>query len=145
MKKRIAIITFLIVVAVLFVVRGVSPEDSWVCIDGVWIKHGSPSSLAPMGGCESPSVVSMVDFEMMGHLTQDNPGLKQGVWYFVYEKPGSPALYKELVFDERSICAFNKKRGVCPDVLLPSSALTHIRGMSRGDTILVVEAFTGAE
>lgn len=143
MGKKTAIITVVVIIAVFFVLRGLSPEDSWICVKGNWVKHGNPSALAPKTGCGD--IVAVVDFEMTGHLTKDNPGLKPGVWYFVYEKPGSPALYKELVFDERSICAFNKKRGVCPDVLLPSSALTHIRGMSRGDTILVVEAFTGAE
>ncbi len=27
------------------------PEDSWICRDGQWIKHGNPSSQAPLGGC----------------------------------------------------------------------------------------------
>jgi hypothetical protein len=26
-------------------------EDSWICQDGQWIKHGNPSAPAPSGGC----------------------------------------------------------------------------------------------
>src|SRR3989338_3983077 len=37
-----------------------------------------------------------IGFSQEGTVVKDNPGLKAGVWYLVYEKSGSPALTKEL-------------------------------------------------
>ncbi len=79
----------------------------------------------------------------MGHLVKDNPGLKVGVWYLVYEKPGTPALTVELLFDEKSVCKFNNQTGKCPDVLLPSSALTKVEGAEKDGIMQVIRATTG--
>lgn len=35
-------------------------------------------------------------FDQEGNLVRNNPGMKAGVWYLVYEKPGQPALGSEL-------------------------------------------------
>jgi hypothetical protein len=45
------------------------------------------------------------DFTKTGNMTFNNPGLKENTPYFVFEEPGSPALSKELIFDENSVCA----------------------------------------
>lgn len=56
MKKRILTI-IIIVVAVVglwaflrFVVGG--PEDTWICQDGQWVKHGVPSAPMPNKPCD---------------------------------------------------------------------------------------------
>ena len=71
---------------------------------------------------------SMINFEKLGHLVKDNPGLKPNTWYLVYEAQGAPALTVELLFDQESHCVYNGTQGACPDVLLPSSSLTEIKG-----------------
>jgi hypothetical protein len=45
-----------------------------------------------------------VSFIQEGVLVKNNPGLKEGVWYLVYEKPSQPGLNVELQFNEESIC-----------------------------------------
>lgn len=43
----------LIVLVAAFIVRFVfgGPEDSWVCQNNQWIKHGNPNSPMPASGC----------------------------------------------------------------------------------------------
>lgn len=51
MKK--IIIAGLIIIFVLLFIRFVigGPEDSWICKDGTWIKHGRPSYPKPIVSC----------------------------------------------------------------------------------------------
>lgn len=145
MKKNTKIIigVVAIILVVFSVARFISPEDTWICSNNQWIKHGNPSSPQPATGCGNNSGNIVVDFDEVGYFVKDNPGFKPGVWYLVYEKPGQPALYKELAFDSKSVCKFNDKQGACPDVLLPSSALTRVLGVTIGEVVRVTEAVSG--
>ncbi|OGY44355.1 MAG: hypothetical protein A2731_00095 [Candidatus Buchananbacteria bacterium RIFCSPHIGHO2_01_FULL_39_8] len=51
MKKIItfSIIIIVLVIAFVFFIRG--SEDTWLCVDGEWVKHGSPSIPKPTTGC----------------------------------------------------------------------------------------------
>lgn len=55
MKKPLLIILGVIIIAgailmfLRFVVGG--DEDTWVCSNGVWVKHGNPSAVVPTTGC----------------------------------------------------------------------------------------------
>jgi len=51
MNKRILPIILLLAgaAAVLFFLRG--DEDSWICVNEVWEKHGNPSASQPTDGC----------------------------------------------------------------------------------------------
>ncbi len=55
MKKKFYILlaSFLSVFAVVFVLRFVigGDEDTWICEDGSWVKHGQPVSSPPTTGC----------------------------------------------------------------------------------------------
>jgi len=42
------VVAFIIVVISL---RIFTPEDEWICADGNWISHGSPSGIKPAGNC----------------------------------------------------------------------------------------------
>ena len=48
----------LLIVVVILIVFGLlrfvfgGPEDSWVCKEGVWVKHGNPDSSMPLDKCE---------------------------------------------------------------------------------------------
>ena len=58
MNKTILIILAIVVVIGLVIlgVRFFSGEDSWICDDGQWVKHGNPSAAKPTEGCGTPSV-----------------------------------------------------------------------------------------
>ena len=46
-KTKIIILVLLIIFVVLLFVRFIGPEDTWLCQNGEWIKHGNPSSVRP--------------------------------------------------------------------------------------------------
>jgi len=57
MKKIISVIIVLAVLAgVALALRFLTPEDSWICENNVWVKHGNPASAAPTAGCGEPIV-----------------------------------------------------------------------------------------
>jgi hypothetical protein len=141
-KIFLAIIIALAVFPLFILLRG--NEDTWICSNGEWVKHGNPSSVKPETVCGTSVDLNAVNFDETGHFVKDNPGMKPGVWFLVYEKPGMPALYKELVFDEKSICEYNETVGKCPDVLLPSSAMTRVRGIEQNNIVRVVNAVSGS-
>jgi hypothetical protein len=62
-----------------------------------------------------------------GVVVRDNPGMKSDIWYFVYEKPGSPALTAEL--DLNSVAA--------PYIDLTQGERVHIEGSKSGSVIVV--------
>jgi hypothetical protein len=131
MSKTIKILLVLIVVIFIsiFNLRLFSTEDEWVCSNDQWVRHGNPASLQPQTGCGKVTINTDTNFDEMGHFVKDNPGLKPNVWYLVYEKPGAPAMTIELVFDSGSVCIWGEKLGICPDVFLPRSSLTRVRGV----------------
>jgi len=144
MKKTYLIAAIVIVFVLVFAVRIISSEDNWVCVKGEWIKHGNPSSDKPSTGCDPVFKTEEINFNQTGHLIKDNPGLEAGVWYLVYEKPGAPALTVKLSFNNQSVCKYQNNIGVCPDVLLPSSALTNITGVEQNGVVSVVSAISGS-
>jgi hypothetical protein len=52
-KKSTIIILVLIglVIITFFIIRFSSNEDSWICQNGQWIKHGNPNSDMPVTTC----------------------------------------------------------------------------------------------
>ncbi|HOX95952.1 MAG TPA: hypothetical protein PLI45_01085 [Candidatus Woesebacteria bacterium] len=50
-KIKIILVLSLIAIAVIFGLRLLSPEDSWICVDGSWQKHGQPSTPMPTTEC----------------------------------------------------------------------------------------------
>ncbi len=54
MKKPIKLILIgtALIVVIIAVIRILSPEDSWVCKNGEWTKHGNPSSAMPIESCK---------------------------------------------------------------------------------------------
>lgn len=53
MKKVFLIFGIFIlgVVVTLLVLRLLTPEDTWLCVNGEWVKHGNPSADHPATGC----------------------------------------------------------------------------------------------
>lgn len=69
MKKLILLIVVVIVVAVgaLLVIRFLSDEDTWLCQNGQWVKHGQPSKPKPSSVCGDvqnfKGVIKTVDYD----------------------------------------------------------------------------------
>ena len=59
-KLSLIIIAVVIVVAVLFL-RG--DEDTWICKNGQWVKHGNPSAPMPTELCEEKQIASITNFQ----------------------------------------------------------------------------------
>lgn len=54
-KKLFWVLLILVMILIIFgVLRFVfgGPEDSWVCKEGSWVKHGNPSNPMPLDKCE---------------------------------------------------------------------------------------------
>lgn len=53
MKKSTVVILIALVTifGVAIITRLYSPEDTWVCKDGQWVKHGVPTASAPDEVC----------------------------------------------------------------------------------------------
>jgi hypothetical protein len=46
------IITFAVVIVIFLIFRFLTLEDSWICKNGTWQKHGNPSAAMPSGRCK---------------------------------------------------------------------------------------------
>lgn len=52
MKKIFIIIAlFIVILGVIAIVRFWTPEDTWLCQNGIWVKHGNPDQSQPTGTC----------------------------------------------------------------------------------------------
>lgn len=51
MKKRKWWVIILLVIILIFAIKILSNEDDWICVNGEWIKHGSPKAEKPKGYC----------------------------------------------------------------------------------------------
>jgi hypothetical protein len=80
----------------------------------------------------TPSGQGVGDFSEAGNLIINNPGLKADTWYLVYEKPGTPGLLTELVFDGGSTCTVRKESAPCPAGLSAGLRVT-VQGQVRTD------------
>lgn len=59
---------------------------------------GEPEAQAPAGQTQGQA------FSAVGNVIKDNPGLRPGVWYLLYEQPGSPAITQELELTGTTTC-----------------------------------------
>jgi len=77
------------------------------------------------------------NFSETGNLVKDNAGLKAGVWYLVYEKPGASALYVELKFSEDSLCQIGATSQSCQTVILEQGDRAEVLGWEKGEAVIV--------
>jgi len=82
------------------------------------------------------------DFAEAGVITVNNPGQAQGTIYLIYEKPGAPALSKELVLDAMSVCAAPGGATPCVAMSITFDAVfagkqAVVEGTEDGDKVLV--------
>jgi len=77
------------------------------------------------------------NFSETGNLVKDNPGLKPGVWYLVYEKPGAPALNAEIKFNEDSLCQIGAVSKSCQQTVLEGGDRVEVTGWEINDILIV--------
>jgi hypothetical protein len=150
-NKWFSIVILIFVVVILFSYLKFKKEDSWVCRNGVWLKHGNPSEPIPTAKCglaTSTTIGGVVDsyFEQEGVVVKDNPGLPQGDLFMIYEEPGQPGLKVKLIFDEKSMCGDTQKRISCmalsvSDYGLVNGGQIRVRGIIEGENIRVREIY----
>ncbi len=84
----------MVLLGVLLILRG--DEDTWLCQNGQWVKHGVPSAPMPSAGCGSatPSPTTHPDIEVFSPqpgATIRNPlileGRARGSWFFEASAP----------------------------------------------------------
>lgn len=63
MKKSTVLLIFIIVALGVFAIRFLfgGNEDTWLCINGAWIKHGNPRAEMPEDGCGEDEVYDKSD------------------------------------------------------------------------------------
>jgi len=49
---KVLLIGIILIVLALAAIRLIFPEDSWVCTDGTWQKHGNPAFDVPQDECK---------------------------------------------------------------------------------------------
>lgn len=90
------LIVLILVAAAVFTIRFLSgPEDTWLCQNGQWVKHGNPSAPQPTTGCGQPgddsSVTPTPQPEVVVFMPQANQTIKspltvagkaRGNWFF---------------------------------------------------------------
>ena len=61
-NKRIAltIVGLVAILLILFLIRG--SEDTWICADGEWVKHGNPNAPMPVESCGEEKITRKVLF-----------------------------------------------------------------------------------
>ncbi|TFG35496.1 MAG: hypothetical protein E4H47_01350 [Parcubacteria group bacterium] len=77
------------------------------------------------------------NFSETGNLVKDNPGLKPGAWYLVYEKPGDPALNAEIKLNEDSICQIGSVSQPCQQIALEAGDRAAITGWETNGVLIV--------
>ncbi len=91
MNKKIIIILIVIIFLAIGIVLGVrflTGEDSWICVDGKWVKHGNPSAPMPIEECGNNNQENqeIVIFAPQANQIISSPfkieGKAKGNWFF---------------------------------------------------------------
>lgn len=115
MRRVLIVLLFIVIIAgIAFFLKSSwgGGEDTWLCTENGWVKHGNPSSTEPIGGCgtekEKPVQVSTTPFSEIGNLSSGSGG-----FVLVYEEPGKPALRVNLGFVSSSTCNYSGSDEPC--------------------------------
>ncbi|MFH1427427.1 MAG: GerMN domain-containing protein [Patescibacteria group bacterium] len=70
----IIIILAILTVAAIIGLRLFTDEDTWLCENGEWVKHGNPSAPMPENGCgeEEPEITNFIECEQAGYAVLES-------------------------------------------------------------------------
>ena len=91
-KYLIAFLVLCVLALALFVIRG--SEDTWLCVNGAWVKHGNPSAPMPTTGCAPVN------------SNQNNTGLANPASQFCLDRGGQIEMKKDDTGGEYGMCVF---------------------------------------
>ena len=126
-RKIIYLILFISIVAIVSVRLFSGNEDTWLCQDGQWVKHGQPNSLPPSESCPKQTSELQVFF---GNSQLDPGAMECGTTYNVTRQinlSGSKyeAVIKELLSgptdQEKQLGYFSS---INPNIAMPKISLT---------------------
>jgi hypothetical protein len=82
MKKKVILISIIVIImGVILVLRLSSPEDTWICTNNVWIKHGKPDPTPPILGCGENQQINLyyynskLDTDATGNIACSKKGI----------------------------------------------------------------------
>lgn len=126
MKKNIlySVLVFIVIILIIGVIRFLTPEDTWLCQNGVWVKHGNPSAAAPTTGCGEAKACTMEakvcpDGSAVGRTGPNcefspcpntNAGLANPASANCVEKGGTLKIQKNSKGGEYGVCFFEDNR-----------------------------------
>lgn len=85
------------------------------------------------------SIPEQVDqFEVVGNLIRNNPGMDPDVWYLVYEEPGAPSRTVALQFTQASICANGVENDTCDPDSFQQGQRAYVAGERAAEDIVNV-------
>lgn len=140
-EKRWIIIGILIIFAGILIARFSTNEDTWICVNNRWEKHGNPTSPIPLSGCGNGQELQS-NFKKSGYLSDRETEQANDGIYLIYEEPGSPALSAKLKFDEKSTCVFEERKTICISLnstieKIAENKRVSIEGFEYGGIVLV--------
>jgi uncharacterized protein YxeA len=80
----------------------------------------------------------IIQFDQIGNLVRNNPGMEEDIWYLVYEQPGQPALTTSLIFTSSSICAEENENIICDTEKLTQGNRVRILGEEKEEGVEVI-------
>ena len=139
--KKWIIIGILIIFAGILIARFSANEDTWICVNNKWEKHGNPTSPIPQSGCGNGQELQS-NFKKSGYLSDRETDKANDGIYLVYEEPGAPALSAKLKFDEKSTCVFEERKTICISLnstieKIAENKRVSIEGFEYGGVVLV--------
>jgi len=82
-------------------------------------------------------LVPTFNFSQEGNLVKDNPGMKEGEWYLVYDEPGAPGKSVLLKLVDFSTCSFRGVGKECDEDELEKGMRVNLQGIREGDVLTV--------
>lgn len=98
-------------ILVLFIVRFSTTEDTWVCQNGAWIKHGNPSATMPTSVCPGAAADETTTYEAAGSQGATTAiGLANPASVNCVDQGGKPQNEKRPDGGEFGVCYFEDNR-----------------------------------
>ncbi len=111
-KKLIGVaVLFLLIAGIFITIRFLSgDEDTWICENGSWIRHGNPSDPMPISGCGSKDVKEETEKNVLSEDKKDGSekpvGIANPASVFCIENDGKLEIRKDEIGNETGWCIF---------------------------------------
>jgi spore germination protein GerM len=147
-KILIALTILIILIGVLFGLRFLigGPEDTWICENGKWVKHGNPSSPMPTEPCgEKPQAEKLIklyyynpqkDKDETGNIKCSRDGLVAIERKIPFSKTPIQDTINLLLRGKENLTEAEKAQGITTEYPLEGFSL---KGASLKDGVLTLE------